>query len=317
MNKKKIAWGASKLLKMYLKRTGNNPFDYCIDNFSRDGSVCDMPVRKSDALSGEDPGSYTIVIFAVSSKALQDISHILSSIGLRYGSDYLLYSDFFYTGFLRKAQRVLGFKLDARIYAYARSFTLNSKTPIHTTVLGTWLFLEILRRVNDTKGQIAEVGAFHGGNALCALNFMTGLLPKRFYIFDSFEGFPELTKHDPERFGAGDYAVEVSLNEIENAFAFFSEAKVIKGFVPATFDQIPEKEKFSLVFYDCDLYQPAIDTFEFFWNKIVPGGYLLVHDYEVLEGGFTGVKKATDEFFKGKAGFCSFFENTMAVIKKT
>ena len=71
------------------------------------------------------------------------------------------------------------------------------------------------------------------------------------------------------------------------------------------------------LFYDCDFYLPALDTFDYFWDRIVPGGYLLIHDYEAEEGGYAGVKKATDEFFgPRKIKFPSFYENTMAVIRK-
>lgn len=71
------------------------------------------------------------------------------------------------------------------------------------------------------------------------------------------------------------------------------------------------------MFYDCDLYQPALDTFEYFWDKIIPGGFMLVHDYIAEEGGFTGVKKATDEFFKPKGVVIHpIWETTMALITK-
>jgi hypothetical protein len=315
--RKKIAWGASKLLKMYLAQTANHPFSCCIDDFSGEDNVLGLPIQKSDSILKGAKEDFQIVIFAVSNKSLQEITLQLNKARLNYKKDFIFYSDFFYNDFKEKAEKKLGFKLTPKFYEFALSFTLNSKTLIHTTILGTWLFLEILNRLNEAKGSIAEVGAFEGGNCLCALQFMAKLNSKKFYIIDSFEGFPELSKNDPQNFSKGDYNIETTFQKIQDAFAVFPEAEVIKGFVPEAFNKIPRGENFSLVFYDCDIYQPAIDTFDFFWDKIVPGGYMLIHDYETEEGGFAGVKKAADEFFKDKnIKLFSFFENTMGVVKK-
>jgi hypothetical protein len=314
---KNIAWGTSKLLKMYLAETKSGFFDYCVDDFSVESNVYGLPIKKSEELLKEPKESFKIIIFAVSNKSLREITSKLNSMGLAYGDDFILYSDFFYKDFVKKAEKQLGFKLDPKIYEFALSYTLNSQLLIHTTILGTWLFLEILKSLNDIAGSVAEIGAFEGGNALCGLQFSASLKDKRFYIFDSFEGFPELSKNDPDNYVSGDYNINTAFEKIRDIFSIFPDAVLVKGFVPTTFDKIKEGEKFSLVFYDCDLYQPALDTFNFFWDRIVLGGYLLVHDYEAEEGGFTGVKKATDEFFKDKnVKLFSFFENTIAVIKK-
>lgn len=314
---KQIAWGTSKLLKMYLERIKTGFFDYCVDNFFEGNEYCGIKVEKPNKILQEKRGSYQIIIFAVSNKSLQEISCELSGMGLYYKKDFIYYSDFFYDNFLKKAEENFGFKFNHRFYQFTLSYTLNSKISIHTTILGSWLFLELINHLNNVKGSIAEIGAFEGGNSLGSLKFMALLNPKDFYIFDSFIGFPELTEDDPAIRKKGDYNIKNNFNEIINNFLIFSEAKVIKGFIPRTFSQVPEKEKFSLVFYDCDLYQPCLDTLNFFWDKIVIGGYLLIHDYETEKGGFTGVRKATEKFFADKdIKLFSFFENTMAVVKK-
>lgn len=315
--KKRIAWGASKLLEMYLNETKSHSFSYCIDSFSDKENILGLPIKKIESLSNEEKGGFEIVIFGVSNSSLQEISEKLNDLNLAYKDDFIYYSDLFYDDFVEKVKKRLGFSLDPILYRYALAYTLNSKTLMQTTILGTWLFLEILKRVNDIEGEIAEVGSFQGGNALCSLQFMTNLKQKDYYIFDSFEGFPDVSEHDPETCSKGDLKIETTLQEVLDTFSKFPNAKVIKGFVPKTFSMIPEEEKFSLVFYDCDLYQPALDTFSCFWDKIVPGGYLIIHDYEVEEKGYNGVKKATKEFFTPKnMEIVAFFENTMAIIKK-
>ena len=213
----------------------------------------------------------------------------------------------------------MGWSPSIDIYTYALSFSLNSVTPIHTTVLGTVTFLECLEKIQEIDGDIAEVGAFEGGNALCSLIYSTSknISKKKYWIFDSFEGFPELSEYDPNSMQQGDYKVETSVQQICNNFKIFPEGKIIQGFVPQTYEKVPKDSKFAIVFYDCDLYQPALDTYNYFWERIVSGGYLIIHDYETEPGGFEGVRKATHEFFQEKGvSILSFYENTMAIIKK-
>ena len=92
---------------------------------------------------------------------------------------------------------------------------------------------------------------------------------------------------------------------------------IIPGFVPHTFSQIPHDQRFSVVFYDCDLYQPALDTYAFFWDRIEEGGMLIIHDNIATENGWAGVRKATEEFFNPKGiRFFDLWETTMSVILK-
>lgn len=314
---KQIAWGTSKLLEMFVTQAKQQPFAYCIDDFTELSVFAGMPVRKSSALAQEKAGEFRLVIFAVSSTSLQAIFEKLHGQGLQYGKDFILYSDFFFDSFKKKADQILGWTMDPRLYRYAISYTLNSRTPIHTTILGTWMILEVLKQTAGQGAPIAEVGTYRGGNALCCLNFLAALPPRTMYLFDSFEGFPQLSSFDPATMGKGDYKIDVPFEEILGKFTIFPEVKLIKGFIPGTFDQVPPQERFSMVFYDCDLYQPALDTFEFFWDRLLPGGFILIHDFETQKGGFRGVQKAVDEFFTPKKiTFTPFFENTMAIVRK-
>lgn len=320
MDKKYIAWGANNTLWLYLSRTKKIPFDYCVDSFSNEKKIMGLPVLKPHYLENEDKNSVVVILFTISNNSLREISSILRKMGFQYRINYFFFSDFYYDSFSEKFFKNMGWYPDINIYKYALSYYLNSVKPIHTTILGTVTFLLCMDRIKDLDGDIAEVGAFEGGNILCALNFASSnrFRERKFYIFESFEGFPELSDYDPkEKVKRGDYRTNTSFLQIQDDFGMFPEAKIIKGFVPETFRAVPEGSKFSIVFYDCDLYQPALDTFDFFWDKIVDGGYLIVHDYEYQKGGYEGVKKATDEFFSEKnVVISSYFESTMAIIKK-
>jgi hypothetical protein len=228
-----------------------------------------------------------------------------------------LYSDLFKESFENKIHKLFGSDIAQSRYKFAKTATLNSKLTVQTTICGSWLFLESLNNTKDVAGDIAEVGCFEGGNAFLALR--SGIVPenKKFFLFDSFEGFPALSEFDPIKHKQGDLKTVLDLDEIKGTFKKFPNVKIIPGFVPGTFSQIDDDSKFSLVFFDCDLYQPACDTLDFFWSKLSKGGLFLLHDYFYEPGGFSGVKKAVDEFSKLK-NIESFpiWETTMVVLRK-
>lgn len=319
-SKKIIAWGASKMLEFYVKNDNTIRFDYAVDsNKALQGKVhCGLDVRSPEDLREEDPAQTTVILFPVSTTALQDILGILNGRGYLLNKNVHLYSDLFYGSFDKTLKTAIGRNAHRENYNFVKSFSLNATLPIHTTLLGNLLFLELLSDAIDSGGSIAEVGAYRGGNALLALLFLTQHAPQTpYYLFDSFEGFPEMSAFDPQDRKKGDYATEEPLERILDRFSVFNNAHVIRGFVPQTFSQLNPRETYSLVFYDCDLHDPALATFDYFWDKILPGGFLMIHDYIAERGGYTGVKQATDKFFgKKNVPIHVFWQNTAAVFVK-
>ena len=319
-DKKVVAWGANKLLQFYVRNTPQHKVSYIVDsNKELQGKRCaGLEVRSPDEIKIENLNSTIIILFPVSHTAIQSILGELHTRGFILNTNVFLYADVFYASFERKFKSVLKQDVRRPLYDFVKAFSLSTKVPIHTTLLGNMLFLELLDAMRNENMNIAEVGAYHGGNALIALLHLAGQLKRPpFYIFDSFEGFPDLSAFDPHHKKKGDYKIEGTFENIRDTLSIFPNARVIKGFVPETFSQLPKNAQYGLVFYDCDLYEPALSTFKYFWDRIIPGGFLMIHDYVAEEGGFTGVKQATDEFFKGKDVTINvFWENTSAVVVK-
>ncbi len=314
---KLIAWGGSKILEIEMRNNAHD-FAYCIDNFGKEAWFAGLPVKRESALESEDKNHVLVVVFAVSNGALVSITNRLYQLGFEYRKNFLFYSDFMLESFSRKLKKSLSVDFDRGLYDFALSYSLNSAKPVHTTIFGTYLNLQLLGLVRSLAGNVAEVGAFEGGNALCLLSYMTQRIDKKYFLFDSFEGFPELSPVDSKKFAKGDHKTTKSFEQIKMDFSIHSKAHLIRGFIPETFSQIPHNSQFSFVFFDCDLYRPALDTFQYFWPRLVVGGFLPIHDYFCEEGGFEGVKVATHEFFdKRKDCELLFFpESTMAVAKK-
>jgi hypothetical protein len=71
------------------------------------------------------------------------------------------------------------------------------------------------------------------------------------------------------------------------------------------------------VFYDCDLYQPALDTYAYFWERLEPGGMIIIHDNVATPRGWNGVRKATNQFFDPlSVPIHDLWETTMSVVQK-
>ena len=79
----------------------------------------------------------------------------------------------------------------------------------------------------------------------------------------------------------------------------FKNYELIKGdinkTIPDFINNNPEK-RFSLIHLDVDVFEPTITVLEKTWDKLVPGGVLVLDDYGTVYGETIGV----EEFFKNK-----------------
>ena len=60
-----------------------------------------------------------------------------------------------------------------------------------------------------------------------------------------------------------------------------------------------EGERFAFVLLDMDLHRPTLSALAFFYPRLSPGAYLMVHDYHNPESDW-GCKRAVDEFMADK-----------------
>lgn len=148
-------------------------------------------------------------------------------------------------------------------------------------------------------GQVAECGVFRGDSAKYINKFFPD---KKLYLFDTFEGFDEM-----------DIEYEVGLNNrnyIESSFTnknlfagtnlqllmqkmtYPNNIEICKGYFPETAGGV--EDEFVFVNLDMDLYLPMMAGLRFFWDKMVKGGCILLHDY--FHNSLPGVRKAVFDF---------------------
>jgi len=150
-----------------------------------------------------------------------------------------------------------------------------------------------IQRLEDDKipGAFAEIGVYRGVTS----RFIHRQAPERhFYLFDTFEGFPEQSLES----GPDTRFKDTSQEGVATLIGDTHNIEFRKGFFPATATGL-EGEQFALVMLDVDLYQPALDVFRFFYPRMVRGGYLFMHDFNSPESNH-GISRAAKEFMADK-----------------
>ncbi|MCC4233069.1 TylF/MycF family methyltransferase [Sphingobium soli] len=151
------------------------------------------------------------------------------------------------------------------------------------------------RQIRDrgVPGAVAELGVYKGDQA-CLINRL--FADRTLYLFDTFSGFSDrdLDAESEGNFSSaivGDF-VDTSIELVESKLPHPDRAKFFPGFFPETAEGL--EETFAFVSLDVDLYDPTRAGLHWFYDRLSPGGYIFVHDYNNCR--YMGVSKAVDAF---------------------
>ena len=142
-----------------------------------------------------------------------------------------------------------------------------------------YVLYSIAKSVSRVSGDIVECGVSRGHSSYLMLKANSKNL-KVFYGFDSFEGLSEpgdsdkITNNFSYKWKKNDLSTPISVAE-KNLSQFPQRFKLFKGWIPDKFHEVSDK-KFCLVHIDVDLYQPTLDSLNFFWDKLNKGGVLVL-----------------------------------------
>ncbi len=169
-------------------------------------------------------------------------------------------------------------KIDFNYFDYIRTSTLEL------------LCYEIKNK--NIKGNAAELGVYKGKFA----KFINGhLSDRKLYLFDTFEGFDVADKSTELNNDFSTADQDFKDTSVENVLSIMPHKElciVKKGYFPDTAEGI--EDTFCLVSLDADLYEPILSGLKFFYPKLSPGGYILVHDFN--NDLYKGARKAVEEF---------------------
>ena len=154
---------------------------------------------------------------------------------------------------------------------------------------------EIFKLVMPVKGSVVECGVFRGFGLMSWAKLSAILEPenltRRIYGFDTFDGFPSLASQDTNQhtqthvgdLRASSYDELLRLIELHNQDRFLGhieKVSLIKGDItktaPAFLNEHPHL-LVSLLFIDCDLYEPTKVALETFLPRM-PKGAVLAFD---------------------------------------
>jgi O-methyltransferase len=156
-----------------------------------------------------------------------------------------------------------------------------------------YVLYTLLTQSLSVAGDVVECGVYRGGTAaMMARIILDNGKPKKLYLFDTFDGMP-LTDPTRDLHQKGDFS-DTSLEKVRSFVAATSITEFRKGLIPDTFSGL-EKLTISLAHIDVDIYRSILDSIEFIWPRLTPGGFLVFDDY-----GFAscpGARQAVDEFF--------------------
>jgi O-methyltransferase len=152
---------------------------------------------------------------------------------------------------------------------------------------------------NNIPGDILEAGVWRGG----AVIFIRAVLKfynienKKVFAADSFEGLPEPDKDYPVDRDAYFHELSylaVGLDEVKRNFQKFNmldeQVVFLKGWFKDSFKD-PPFEKLAVLRLDGDMYSSTWETLTLLYDKVSPGGYIIVDDYAL-----SGCKAAIDQF---------------------
>lgn len=144
----------------------------------------------------------------------------------------------------------------------------------------------------NIPGEVAEVGVWRGETSA----FLHRLAPqRRLYLFDTFAGFP--AEDLPAGAKDGRFR-DTSVEAVRRRVGPSPNVILRPGYVPEVLEGV-SAEQFAFVLLDLDLFDPTSASLEFFYPRLEPGAYLVVHDYNNPESDWA-CKRAFDAFLSDK-----------------
>jgi O-methyltransferase len=150
---------------------------------------------------------------------------------------------------------------------------------------------------NNIDGDVVELGCFVGESSKYLMKTLIETKSdKKLYVYDSFEGLPDLSKWE---INTGWKPRTLVTNEDVLTSNFINNNLPTPIITKGWFCDIPENrlpEKISFAFLDGDFYDSIYDSLVKVYDRVVDGGYIFFHDYK--RNDLPGVEAAIKDFFE-------------------
>ena len=157
-----------------------------------------------------------------------------------------------------------------------------------------------LVRADGIEGDVIETGVWRGGASIFMRGYWAAweMTDRTVWVADSFEGLPvpTLPQDAGYDFSASKVPIlAVSLEEVQENFRRYGlldeQVKFLKGWFRDSLPGAPIRS-LALLRLDGDLYESTMDALNALYDKVTPGGFIIVDDY----GDFEPCRSAIHEF---------------------
>jgi len=157
------------------------------------------------------------------------------------------------------------------------------------------------------EGDFVECGVNRGFLSSAIMDYLNwDSLGKHFYLLDTFKGLDErfVSAEDKasgaveknRRSLASGFYVE-RIDDVRANFAQWKNLSLIEGTIPETLSLV-RSDKIAYLHLDMNCSPPEIAAVRFFWDRLVPGAFVLLDDYAYR--GYRSQKIAMDDFAREK-----------------
>ena len=183
--------------------------------------------------------------------------------------------------------RNLSFLDDAEFMA---SFNKNAENPIEKSII--WRYHTVswaARQAMRLEGDFVECACYRGTTARIVADMLKfGESDKKYYLYDLFIHNEGMDHH-----AMPDHGVEL-YDQVKQRFADLPNVIVTKGSVPEVLTEVAP-EKISFLHLDINSAMAEIGALEILFDRIVPGGIVVLDDYGWLA--YRAQKEVEDPFF--------------------
>jgi O-methyltransferase len=192
-----------------------------------------------------------------------------------------------------------GLELVRRVRPGEETSAQGNEWPMHAETMLSFERLANIRQCVASvvqagiPGDLIETGVWRGGGTI----YMKGILEvlgdrqRTVWVADSFEGLP---KPDAEKYpaDAGDRHwtydhLAVSVDQVKANFERYGlldeRVRFLVGWFKDTLPAAPI-ERLALLRADGDMYESTMDSLANLYDKVSPGGYIIIDDYGILGG---------------------------------
>ena len=137
------------------------------------------------------------------------------------------------------------------------------------------------KQAQRLSGDFVECGVFNGLTSYFLCEYLQfGKQNRTFWLYDSFKGLDPETASEAELTSwDGVYtAVPTLADDVQKRFSRFNNVRIVQGWLPGTLQEASPTE-IAFLHLDLNSVQAEIQSLEYLYDRITPGGYILLDDF--------------------------------------